>query len=195
MLMGGETRTLSVTHVGSLWKAALGALLGKFVVVTQLPPRAHVPLGVQSATPFVNDVVQPSGSAGATTPSKFSVKTTTCGDCGVTALIPFLLFLVAASSWPPQGSPEDWTHSVLSTNAPSNVRARKSAFAGCGPTCKSFMEKVTTRSSMPFPSTSSEETLYLPFWRFETEAPAKVTVAGSTFRASKLSVLKTTRDK
>src|SRR5215216_2632229 len=114
MLMPGVTRRLSVTQMGSSWKAALGALLGKFVVVTQLPPRTHVPDGAQVAAPFVNEVVHPAGSAGAVTPSKFSAKTMACTNRGPSftpRLVNFLSLPGAGSSRPPQGSPEAWTHS------------------------------------------------------------------------------------
>jgi hypothetical protein len=76
MLMLGVSRTLLVTQLGSLWNAAFGAVsTGAVFVVVQLLPSVHnAPPTVQSPSPFVNDVVQPAGSAGAAMPSKFSVK-------------------------------------------------------------------------------------------------------------------------
>ena len=72
----GESRELSVTQDGLLWKAEFGAVSLDVLTVVQLEPKAQVPDGVQLAAPFVNEVVQPAGSAGATTPSKFSEKIT-----------------------------------------------------------------------------------------------------------------------
>src|ERR1041384_8298215 len=72
MLIEGDTRRLSVTQVGSLLKAAFGALDGLVVVVVQLLPCVQL-------VPFENDVAQPEGNAGATTPSKFCEKVTESG--------------------------------------------------------------------------------------------------------------------
>ena len=44
--------------------------------VVQFVPDAQVPAGTQLAGPAVTEVVQPAGTAGAVTPSKFSLKYT-----------------------------------------------------------------------------------------------------------------------
>ena len=73
----GLSRTLLVTQDGSLWKAEFGAVsLDVLTVVQLLPSVQNGPPTVQSPSPLVKAVVQPAGSAGATTPSKFSLKTT-----------------------------------------------------------------------------------------------------------------------
>src|SRR6266513_1157398 len=73
-LKDGVSRVLSVTQLGSLWKAELGAVSGVDASVTQMEPSAHVPVGVQLAAPLVKAVTQPAGRAGGITPSKFSIK-------------------------------------------------------------------------------------------------------------------------
>ena len=73
--MLGVSSVLSVTQLGSLWKAALGAVsTGAVFTVVHWDVRAHVPVGAQLAAPAVVVLTQPAGNAGATTPSKFSEK-------------------------------------------------------------------------------------------------------------------------
>jgi hypothetical protein len=75
MLIEGVSSVLLVTQLGSLWKAAFGAVSTKPVLtVVKLVPSAQVPVGVQFAAPLVKLLTHPAGSAGATTPSKFSEK-------------------------------------------------------------------------------------------------------------------------
>src|SRR6185436_7459448 len=75
MLMFGVSSVSLVTQLGSLWKAALGAVsTGAVLVVVQLVPSVQSgPPTVQSPSPFVKAETQPAGKAGAVTPSKFSV--------------------------------------------------------------------------------------------------------------------------
>jgi len=63
---------LSLTVAGSLIKASLGAVSGVVVEVTQ-----------SGAAPAAFAATQPAGSAGATTPSKFSLKTMPVHGVGV----------------------------------------------------------------------------------------------------------------
>src|SRR5215213_4333090 len=67
--IAGVTSKLSVMQLGSLWNTELGAVSLGDAAVTQFEPRAH-------PAPLVNEVVQPAGRAGATTPSKFCVSAT-----------------------------------------------------------------------------------------------------------------------
>jgi hypothetical protein len=84
MLMDGVSRFESVTQLGSLWNAALGAESGVVRVVSQSVPSVQVPVGVHAFTPLVKLLIHPAGNAGAVTPSKFSLKTVVCpGHIGV----------------------------------------------------------------------------------------------------------------
>jgi hypothetical protein len=70
----GVSRVESVTQPGALWNTQLGGVSGAVVLVAQFVPSAQVPVGMQLAGPGVKVLTQPGGSAGAVTPSKFSLK-------------------------------------------------------------------------------------------------------------------------
>ena len=67
----GVSSVLSVTQLGSLWNAELGAVSLKLDTVVQFVASAHVPVGVQLAAPGVVVLTQPAGKTGLLTPSKF----------------------------------------------------------------------------------------------------------------------------
>ena len=70
----GVSRVESVTQPGASWKAQCGGVKGPLVVVIHFVPRAQVPVGAQLAGPGVKALTQPGGSAGAVTPSKYSLR-------------------------------------------------------------------------------------------------------------------------
>jgi hypothetical protein len=73
--MVGVSSVLSVTQLGSLWNAELGAVSLVLLSVVHWLMSAQVPVGVQLAAPAVEALTHPAGKAGAVTPSKFSVNT------------------------------------------------------------------------------------------------------------------------